>query len=466
MAPINFSGIASGLDTNALIQASLQQERATRITPLTRRSNELESTNNALGDLRAKVEKLKSASSNFRVLSGGGIAKKGASSNENVAEVRADNGSSPSSLTLSVSSLAKTGTVSFNDRFSSPSAVINGSVNDTAPAADRTLTVTTGSGIFAEQVAVEVTSTTTAEQYVTQYNSNATKSFASLVNAGTTASPSYGIVISSKQSGTDGGSLSIALGTELQSAGTLSSSTLSQATNALFSVDGVSGTISRGSNVVSDLVPGVVLQIQGVGTTSVSVTNDSQAAATSLKKLVDAYNEVVSFAKEQDQITRSGDSSGDISFGALSSTSLDEGLIGSLRSAISTARISQGGSTLSLADIGVKTERDGTLTFEEKVFKTSLESDPSRTQLLVNALGEGLAGTSTGVTSVYTRFGGVIDREVRSNQSRLDDYSKRIADAEKVLERRKESLSQQFARLESLIGSLNKQQSALSSLPK
>ncbi len=463
MALINFSGIASGIDSSSLIKALLDKERAARISPLEKKVSSLEDTNSAFGELSDLLSKLKTSSAKFRALNGSAISKSVTSSDETVATATASGAATNGQYTLTVSTLAKNGTYSFNDRFASDTTAIDSGIVDGDPAVDRTVTVTLGTGAEQESIGIELTSTTTAGEFVTQFNAQSTQGSASLVNVGTSASPSYAIVISSNNEGTEEGQIGVSVGSSITGAGAFTAGTLSQATDATFTVSGISGTITRSSNTVNDVISGVSLNLSEVGAATVTVGNDSSATAATLQEFVDAYNEVVNYVRENDLVTRE-ESGSEVSnlFAPLASTSIDENILSALRSSLGSATTS-GGAVSVLADLGITTQRDGTLKFDTDTFNTALADDPNGVQAITEALGEDLASVG-GTIDQFIQFGGLIDQSENSNKTEITSANSRIAEIEQNLSRQEESLIRQFARLESLIGQLNSQQSALSGL--
>jgi flagellar hook-associated protein 2 len=466
MASINFSGIASGIDTSSLIKSILDQQRSSRIAPLEDKRTAFQDANSSFSELKSLLNKLSDSAQTFRSINGGAIAKQGTSSDETVASVSASNAATSGTYNLSVTQRAKNGTYSYNDRFSSETSVLNSSINNGAAAVDRTVNIQVGSGASAETVAVELTNTSTAKDFVTSFNSQSSLATASIVNVGTSSVPSYAIVINSNSEGLDLGNISqTASGSELASgSGTLQASTVSQATNATLSLSGVSGTITRSSNTIADVINGVTLSLQSIGSTQVSVSPDAGKTTSSLRSLVDAYNAVVTYISENDQITQEEGDGGQTKnvFGPLTSSSLDENVLGSLRNALNNAGIS--GSTINLfADLGVTTQRDGTLAFDSSVFEDALSSNESSVGTILTNLSDDIGGVA-GTIAEYTRFNGAIDRVVSVNSEGISALNKRITEVESSLSSQEKSLTQQYARLEGLIGKLNSQQSTLTAI--
>ena len=465
MALIQFSGLASGIDSASLITSLLDQERAALVDPYQAKVTEYEDQNSAIEELATLLEKLKATADKFRLLSGGPLCRSATSSNETVASAVAGGAATNGNYALNVTQLASNGMLSFNDRYSSGSDAIYAGMNDGAAAADRTVTVTTGSGSAAEEVSVELTSSTTLSEFVQQYNSQATKSQASIVNMGTTSSPSYAVVISSENSGTSEGQLAVSVGSAVQDggAGAFNSNTLSQAKNAIFSLDGLTGTIERSSNTIGDVIAGVTFQLQATGSTNISVGLDTESTATAVQDFVDAYNDVVDYLKENNAITREeNDDEATNTYAPLAKTSVDDNMLTALRTALGSAGIS-GGLVNILADLGITTERDGTLSFDSDTFAEALNKDPSSAGQILENLGNQLAATD-GTIAQFTRFNGLFDNAISLNNSQITSLQKQISEAEDKLSQKEESLTARYARLEQTIGKLQSQQSSLSAI--
>jgi flagellar hook-associated protein 2 len=463
MSAVTFSGLASGIDSTSIIASILDQRRATQIKPLQTKISTLTDTNSSLAKLSDLLDTLKGTADKFRDINGTVLAKTAASSSETRVTATAANTAGNGAYAVNVLSLAKNGNSSFDDRYSSTSQTINSSINNGAAPANRTVTVQVGTGADQESVAVELTNTTTAADFVSQFNTSSTKAEASLVNVGTASSPSYAIVINSNNQGTNLGELSTSVGSEITSAGSgaFVATTTSQATNAQFTVSGISGTFTRANNTVSDVITGVTLSLQSTGAATITIGDDASTTATTVQSFVDAYNDVVKYIAENDLV--STDETGQNAvFGPLASTSIDEGFLGSLRSSLSSSSISSG-LVSTLGDLGIKTERDGTLRFDSTKFKESVASDPESVRSITRKLGDSLASVG-GIIAQYTQFNGLIDVAERSNQSSIDSYNKRVSELEKALSQQEFALKGQYARLESIIGKLNSQQSALAGL--
>lgn len=462
MSVISFSGLASGIDSSALIQATLEQSRKTRIDPLKSKVEAYTATNDSYTKLKELLTNLYDSVQSFRTINGSALSKKASSSSESRITASASNSASNGSYSVTVSQLAKNGSASFNDRFSDSNTVINSSINNGSSAASRTVTVDVGTGSEQENVAIELTNSSTLSDFVNQFNAQSSKAEATVVNVGTTASPSYAVVINALNEGTAKGQLALSVGSEITTAGSgaFAANTLSQATDASFSISGVAGTFTRSTNSISDAITGVTLSLVSTGTSTISISDDSETTKNTLQTFVENYNEILKYIAENDTVGI--DDNQEAVFGSLAGTSLDEGILSALRGSLSSSSIS-GGLFNTLADLGVTTQRDGRLKFDSTQFQSSIDQEPESLRSILTNLGESL-GSVSGTIQQFTRFNGLIDTSFNANTADIDKINKQITDVEGSLSKEESSLKSRFSRLESLIGKLNSQQSALGSI--
>ncbi len=458
---INFSGLASGIDTAALIQASSDATRTARVAPNQKRVTELEETNAAADELSNKLDLLKASLKGFTTLSGGGVSKSATSSKESVVSASVANNAVNGAYTVTVNSLAKNHTYSFDQTFAAGTTAIDGTLTGAEPALDRTVTFTVGSGAQQETVSVVVKDGTfTASDFVTAFNNASTKAQASLVNTGTSASPAYKIVISSNYEGTEKGAISRSLlGASL---GGLSGFSEDAASDASVTVTGI-GTVTRASNSMSDIVPGVTLSLSSVGSATIRIAEDVDSTVSKVQSFIDAYNDVVKFVNENNTITRD-ETSKEVknTFAPLASSRVDDNALSALRSALSSAKASGGSAVRIFADLGITTERDGTLLFDSSKLKTAIASEPSSVSDVLSSFADTTA-TTGGTINVYTRYNGLLDLSINSNKDQIADLNERIQDAERQIARQEESMRARYARLEGLMSKLQQQQSSLTS---
>ena len=499
MGVINFSGLASGIDTNALIDATSQATRQRRVVPLQKEASQLSETNDVLNELKGKLSTLQTKLLAFRSLNGGGVSKQVTSNNESVATGTASNAAAANSYTVTVTQLARQSTVSFNDTYSSDTVAMIPTINDGNTAAQRTMTLSYGTGSDLVDHDFVLTSTTTVTAFVTEFNAAFTgRASASLVNVGTTASPQYKIFVTSTYQGEAKGEVAFTLDGAPDAAlsAWATDRETSQALNSQFTLSGISGTIERSSNTVTDLITGVSIGLQGTGTALVQIKADTATTKSKVKEFVDAWNDVITLVAENDQVQSSLDASGNVTntFLPLASTTVDNNAVEALRNAlISTKSYSYNATTGVYAmtdaeadaagitvrifsDIGITSNgRDangaanGTLTFAEDSsgnlnynFEKALAAEPDSVSQLLQNLSE-IVATTGKVIDQYIGFNRGIDLSINNNKTRITDLNDDISSAEAYILEQESSMRQRFASLESLVSRLQQQQSSLTS---
>ena len=465
MPVINFSGIASGIDSNALIQALTDATRKQRIEPKEKKVDQLTETNTGLTDLSSKYGALKTLLSEFTTLGGGALVKSAGSSDETVLSASATGLASNGVYTVTVAQLAKNATGSFNDRFASDTTIVNSSINNGAAAANRTLTVSIGTGAELETVSIELTNTTTWAEVAASFNTQSSKAEASLVNVGTTASPSYALVVTTNNEGISKGNLSFSAGSEITTAGVgaMVSNNVNQATNSQFTISGITGTITRDTNKITNVIPDVTFNLSKVGSATVTIADDIASTSAKVQEFVDSYNEIVTYINESNLIQREENGS-DVEniFGPLARTRVDDSSLGTLREVIASTAYTSGTAVRILADLGIETQRDGTLLFKTDTFEEAMSEESSSVNQILTTFSETMASTN-GTIDQFIRFNGLFDLTINANKQSITNLNDQIAQAEAQIAQEEQSQRARFARLEALIGRLNQQSSALNS---
>lgn len=161
------------------------------------------------------------------------------------------------------------------------------------------------------------------------------------------------------------------------------------AADAALTVDGIA--VTRPSNTIADLVDGVKLQLTGTSTAAVQLTSITPTSTLSqaVSNFVDTYNQVLS--------TVNGLT--DPKTGALKADSAAQALLRSLhglasRTLLTGAAVEPGGPT-TLSELGVATQRDGTLTVDSATLARAVARFPKS----VEAMFALASGSSDGITA-------------------------------------------------------------------
>ncbi|MEE2695427.1 MAG: flagellar filament capping protein FliD [Pseudomonadota bacterium] len=144
--------------------------------------------------------------------------------------------------------------------------------------------------------------------------------------------------------------------------------------NSSFTVDGISMT--RSSNRVDDLYSGMTLELLSTSGTAINIKSevDLASARESIESFVVTYNEVYNSLNSLREKDPNNEESG-----KLAGDSLLRGIMSQMRSSNSTAIAGYSGGPYYMSNLGVKTNRDGTLSFAdptmlERTFKYNSES--------------------------------------------------------------------------------------------
>lgn len=270
---------------------------------------------------------------------------------------------------------------------------------------------------------------------------------AAIINDGDAANP-YRLVVTADDSGTP-----IEISANLSGGGYVDDpdrpfafTQTQEGTRAHIQVDGID--IYRTSNTITEAIPGVTIDLlkehgAADAATGLQVDLDVDAVEKKIRDFTTAYNEIVSFVAKQK----------DASWGR------DAGMQAPLRNLqllVSTA-IGGDNSLQALSQLGMQTQKDGTLKVDGTRLKDAIRND------LDGVLG--LFNGSVGVDGLAKKFGdylkGVTDRAngiLASRKTATDSSLRRIDQQierqEMRLEKREKTMRAQFSAMEDLVGTL------------
>jgi flagellar hook-associated protein 2 len=237
------------------------------------------------------------------------------------------------------------------------------------------------------------------------------------------------------------------------------------ALNAIFTLDGIE--VSRESNTVTDVVDGLALtlkskQADADPAVTLQVAVDKEAIKTKLQKFVADYNEALKYITTKTSIDAAAKTRG-----VFSSDSSILAVRSSLRSMIgqSVPGVSTGNPSV-LSDIGIKINRDGTLTLSDTALLDKVLTGDVRkvSDLFVNASGSGLAEQLKTFLEKYVSTGGEIDTSSTSASTQITGIKARIARLQEQIDKRGEAYRNQFAQIQVLIAKASRQQQMMQSL--
>ena len=361
MGQITFGGIASGLDTNAIISALVTLERRPIDLLGTQKSTE-QSKLSLYGTLEGLVKSLQTKA---QELTSDFFAYELSTSSQSTANITLSSGAQSGSHTLEVSSLAAAdrhtfvavpdptvglgaGTITF-DYESDP---------ETAGQESHTVTIAAGTDSL-NDIAASINS---------QVGDAVT---ASVINVGTTVNPSYQLVLAGNDTGAD-----YTIDNLVVSGPSLTyEAEVTAASNAAVKLDGID--IVRSSNVFSDVLAGVsftVNELTGATPVTFTIDADPEGIKENIQGFVDAYNKVIDFINEQSEFDPDTGPGGDL-FGESSLRTIQSTIQGALLDvdlAVVQADL-EGYSTLSL--VGVDLSADGRLSIDDSTLDAKIKDN-------------------------------------------------------------------------------------------
>lgn len=434
---ITFGGLATGLDTNNIITQLMNAERA----PLVRLEADKTWMNNRLSAFTELDTRLKSFASAITNLG-----------DKTQLQQRQVTTSSPDFLTASVSDTAILNT-SYQVEVVTL-AQVEKDYSDTgfASTVDQTFgggTITINVDGVDQTVSIVSGTNNSLDGIMTAINDAGIGVTASIVNDGDPTAP-YRLTISGDTVGqpltiTDD---TVGLGTFTES---------QAATQAQITVDGLS--ITSSSNTIIDAIPGVTLDLtkaDATASTTVSVGLDSSSIKGKINAFATGYNDVISFITSQSTY---GDTKGGVLGGDSGINAMKRHLQDWL-----TTTFSNSGSFGTISELGLETQKDGTIKVNDTVLSSAIDTDiDSVVSLLSGPNGnDGIAASFQDYLASQTSStqGMLAGRQtnITSGISRIDD---RISQMERRLVQREDSMRKQFNSMELLVSSMNAQSNFL-----
>ncbi|BCA79147.1 flagellar filament capping protein FliD [Desulfuromonas sp. AOP6] len=213
--------------------------------------------------------------------------------------------------------------------------------------------------------------------------------------------------------------------------------------------------IKSNTNTFDEAIPGITLDLTKANAlgekTSLNIAVDKEAVKTKINDFVKAYNEVFEFIAKQSEADWGKDSS---------FRSVKRNLQNML-----TAPVGVSGSYTMLSQLGLKTERDGTLTVNDTTLTEAIENDLDGVAKLL-AGESGIDGVSTlfkgYLDSITDSLDGILASRKESTDSSLRRIDLNLLRLEGRMEQKEKNLRAQYSALEDLVSSMNSQSAYLS----
>ena len=439
----------SGIDTGALVPALVTAQFAAKTAALTAKSTALTSQISGISSLKSAITTFSSALDSL--VKGGTLQTQPTSSDTGSISATAISGAKVSALssTISVTRLATAqvaGTTVAKDRKAAlgtgdlvltiGSKTYNSAPIETKDAQGKVTSTqaagTVWTGVSGTEFNIKVAPGDTMDTVAASINATKSGVTASVVSDG-----KGGAFLSVKGATGDAQAFTLKGATDVIDIGPGAKNTqiTSSALNAQLTVDGI--PVERSSNTISDLVDGVKLQLGAVSKAPVrlSSTPPTDSLTQAVNDVVEAYNQILAIINEQtDPVT-----------GVLRADPAATSLLRSLK-ALTLKPLATGaasGVPTTLAEIGVATNRDGTLRVDaaqlakqintnpagiEAMFAPSI-SNPAGLSVVLGALAKNATSATVGLgasTARYTAAQSDISKEQDKISAQSDQLTARL----------------------------------------
>lgn len=388
MSSLRLSGLVSGVSTDDLIRKILDVER-TRIDSKKLEKALIQEKKSAWGKVRSSLETLRSSLDSVRLVSS--FRTRSASSSDSaVATSTASAGATETTHTLTVNNLAQTHVVAGANFASANTALI-------APAQAGNLTMN------GKVIAVDDTDTLNSLRDKIN-NTAGVNVTAEVVKVQVGGADKYRLVLTSKQVGASGAititdnnadTLTAALG--LNQAAGVYVNEISQAQDASFRLNGIDYTSA--SNTVSDIIPKLSISLKQAGTTTLTVSQDTDKVVSTVQKWVDAANATMSLLTDMTRYDSDAKTQG-----ALNGDYLARNIQTNIRKQLSSIVPGLPSDLNQLSQVGVTTGAYGTsdygkVVLDEAKLKQMLEVDADGVARVFGALRKNVALATEGSTA-------------------------------------------------------------------
>ncbi|MEN4828613.1 flagellar filament capping protein FliD [Pseudomonas sp. P39-UII1] len=456
-SPISSSiGLGSGLEIGTIVETLVNADTAAKKSQIARQTSNNSAMISGIGSLRSALTAFQDAMKKLNDKDAPSFnAYAATSGNESIVKIKSSNSAVAGSYDIKVLNLA-TGSKVASQAFAGGAA---------SAVSDGELTISQGGKDYKIQVASGATLQSVRDQINKELGSNGIS--ANIVNE----EGGSRLVLGSTTTGA-GSDISVSGIAELEIDGTAKMTgsgagyITDLAKDAQLTIDGLS--VKSASNTVSDAISGMTLELTGAtasgvsGTaTKVTVAADNDGLKKSVQSFVDAYNTLQKAITSLTSTSRDEDDN--LVLGALTNDPTTRSLLGDVRKVLS--EVGAGDQLTSLSQLGINTQKDGTLEFSSTKFTAAMND---------KKLGSQVQELFTGTNGIFERMNKAIDPynktdgSLATRKQNLDKTASLLASQQAALDRRVESLTEsltkQYVALDTALGKMKAQASQITSI--
>lgn len=425
MAGSTVSGIGSNIDTQAIVKALVDAQRAPKQAQIDTQSAKATTTLSSIGKIQAALDAFRGALTTMGTdNSFSGLSA--TSSDEKVATVTMGKGASSGTYSLLVTQLASASKLSTRTFVDGPTSVVNAGTTAT------TLTISQSGKNFDVSIPPNATLQEVRESINTQFS---------------TAGISANILTDSTGSRLVLTSTTMGVGSDLTMSGNsginTGSTVIEVPKDAKYKIDNGAELISK-SNTITDAISGVNLKLLAVSPTptgggpqtpsTLTLSTSTPALKSGVKGFVDTYNALMKEINAQTKVTKNAD--GTSVAASLTGDSMMRSLVSSIRSEMNA--LSGTGTMKSLAEFGISTSSEtGLLVIDDKRFSKAVETNAAD-----------ISSIFSGKDGLLTRLGTATDNYAKASTGILAERTKSLADTLTDLNKEQSTLNERIATLQ------------------
>jgi flagellar hook-associated protein 2 len=429
------NGLASGLPDDTIIQelVSLKQE------PINNLQTQVSTWNTDISTYGQVASQLTALQSVADGLAQSGLQATSVASTNTAFSATTSATAQPGTYSVTVTGLAQTAQ-SLSQEFSSAQA----------PLSAGTLTINSGSG---GPYTIQITDSMQLNDVASAINASGAPVTATVLNTGY----GYYLQVTNQNSGYTPGTdpdaaLTLSETTTDSNGASLNFASSQTAANATFTVDNLNYT--RQSNVISDAIPGVTLTLNALDSSaeSLDIVANSSGSQTLLQNFVTAYNTIQSNLNTQLAAPSNGNPAGPMA----GDDALEE--LESQLQSISSTIVGGTGSVNSLADLGVTTAEDGTLSINATTFNQAMQADPTGASSIFSTASTGVGAIVDNlVTLAKDPTQGFLTLRESELQTDVTNANTQISSLQEGISTYQQQLQQEFDSMETTVSALKNQ---------
>lgn len=473
----SISGIGSGLDINTIVKALVDAERAPKEAQLARLEKTAVSKFSALGQFKSALSELQTVLKDLNKTSlfEGRTAT---SSDSTRLTASATKDALAGSYQVKINTLASASKVASKEIASGTTAQFNTGKLEVKLGGTSVASVTVADGATLSQIRDSINTQSQSKgvtaNLVTDPSDNSTRLVLSSTKTGANQHVTIDVTDLNGAAYTPlgGGKVELDQLAISNSIGAFSDASpnagfITAPGNASLEIDGVA--ITSTENAVTGAIAGVTLNLKAVTEVgkpvTIDVALDKSSVKTNIKKFVDSYNKLVNVAAQLTNVTKVGENKPPVA-AALVGDATVRSVLSSVRNEL-VEPADQTGIRV-LADLGVSTQKDGTLKIDDtKLDKALADNFASLTTFFTGD--KGLMKRLETQVDGFAKSGGVLDERMKGLQGTISNVDKQRQALNLRIQQVETRLFAQFNAMDSLVGQLNQTSQrltqALGSLP-